>query len=394
MGTAPLTQFFRCFGVLTAQTASYYHAFPNDKRPLKLAVGFLCACVIQSLYWWFVTNYRNPLALKRATWEFGTYQLNAFWHYLLQGLATSHRRNVAFIIPLDFRRSPGVASVCNQCQSVCIPIFSADKATATGSNILLEFQVIVKETSWLVEAWLTIQAIADVVIATCMCLLLRHRRTGLQKTNSVINRMVFYTINTGLVTSILSCICLGMFAKYGFHFSAVAVGMVDILDPVLGNGPVLFYQHARQLNFMFGLAVYTLRTALQTRLAAPGALELINYAPKKRRPQSTGDYGSESFTATRIHVATEVVCNGDIDPTAIERKVRGRGLELFKRIVRPIRTLSIHISDFGRQGEHLIEIVPKQYQPKATADMRSESQKVDHPRQEAKCTAPSDRMRA
>ncbi|KAF9516810.1 hypothetical protein BS47DRAFT_606552 [Hydnum rufescens UP504] len=48
----------------------------------------------------------------------------------------------------------------------------------------LDFQVILKECTWLVVTWLTIQAIADIVIATCMCLLLRHQRTGFQKTNS------------------------------------------------------------------------------------------------------------------------------------------------------------------------------------------------------------------
>jgi len=58
--------------------------------------------------------------------------------------------------------------------------------------------------------WLCgLQAIADIVIATSLCLLLRHRRTGSQKTDSVINRMVLYTISTGLVTSVLACILLG-----------------------------------------------------------------------------------------------------------------------------------------------------------------------------------------
>ncbi|KAF9517119.1 hypothetical protein BS47DRAFT_1359875 [Hydnum rufescens UP504] len=284
-----------CFGVLTIQTASYYHAFPNDKRPLKLAVGFLCACVTQSLYWWFVTNYNNPLALQRATWEFGTYQIHAL-------RATSFEVCASFTVQTFFAyRLYSISSnlyvgvlVCSvQVSShlrisrlsatYCIPIkWMTWLAAATGvkANILLEFQVIVKECTWLVEVWLTIQAIADVVIAT------------------LINRMVLYTINTGLVTSILSCIGVGLFAKYGFHFSVVAVGLA------MGS-----------CYSISMLANLHMRTTLRTRLAAPGALELINYAPKKRKRQSTGDYGGESFTATRIHVTTEVVCNGDIDPT-------------------------------------------------------------------------------
>ncbi|KAF9516960.1 hypothetical protein BS47DRAFT_586543 [Hydnum rufescens UP504] len=64
-----------CFGVLTIQGSSYYHAFPNDGRGVKLVVAFLwaleafqLACCTWSLYWWFVTNYNNPLALRWSTW--------------------------------------------------------------------------------------------------------------------------------------------------------------------------------------------------------------------------------------------------------------------------------------------------------------------------------------
>ncbi|KAF9502965.1 hypothetical protein BS47DRAFT_913500 [Hydnum rufescens UP504] len=45
------------------------------------------------------------------------------------------------------------------------------------------------------------------------------------RTDSVINRMVLYTISTGLIPSVLSCFLLVMFAKYGFHFSEIAIGM-------------------------------------------------------------------------------------------------------------------------------------------------------------------------
>jgi Family of unknown function (DUF6534) len=86
----------------------------------------------------------------------------------------------------------------------------------------------------MVHGALGFQATADIVITTCMCLLLRRRRTGFQKcvclhalneslglindltlvawhrTDSVINRMVLYTIGTGLITSVLSCFLVVM----------------------------------------------------------------------------------------------------------------------------------------------------------------------------------------
>ncbi|KAF9507217.1 hypothetical protein BS47DRAFT_341454 [Hydnum rufescens UP504] len=72
-----------CFGVLTVQTSTYYNAFPNDARPLKLAVGFLwaleafqLACSTQTMYRWSVANCNNPSALDWGTWEFGIHLIN------------------------------------------------------------------------------------------------------------------------------------------------------------------------------------------------------------------------------------------------------------------------------------------------------------------------------
>ncbi|KAF9506665.1 hypothetical protein BS47DRAFT_1352558 [Hydnum rufescens UP504] len=46
------------------------------------------------------------------------------------------------------------------------------------------------------------------------------------RTDSIINRMVLYTISTGLITSILSCIVLVVFARDRSHFSVLTIGVV------------------------------------------------------------------------------------------------------------------------------------------------------------------------
>ncbi|KAF9503245.1 hypothetical protein BS47DRAFT_1356359 [Hydnum rufescens UP504] len=235
-----------CFGVLTVQTSSYYHAFPNDGRPLKLVVPFQLACITQSLYWWL---------------EFLTYQINTV------------------------------------CASVTVQTFFAYRVYSLSANlyigvlvqalVLLQF-VMIKECTWLIVLWLAIQAIADIVITTCMCLLLRRRRTGFQKTDSVINRMVLYTISTGLITSVLSCFLLVMFAKYAFHFSEITVGMP------LGA----FYSITMLANLH-------MRTTLRARLATPSPMELVSYSVKKRMRQNAGDRGS--VRANAAHIVTFVI---------------------------------------------------------------------------------------
>jgi len=250
-----------CFGVFTIQTSSYYHTFPNDGRSVKLAVGLLwtlgalqLACVTRALYWWFVANYYNYFALGRATWEFLIFQINivcssvtvqTFFAYRVYSLSGSLYLGV-FVAVLALLQ------------------FGFGAATSIRANMNLDFQVILKECTWLVVTWLIIQAITDIVIATCMCLLLRHQRTGFQKTNSVINRMILYTISTGLITSVLSCFLLAMVVKHGFHFSVLTTGI--------------------PLGMVYSITMLTnlhIRTTLRARLDTPTLLELIISSMKK-----------------------------------------------------------------------------------------------------------------
>ncbi|KAF9513675.1 hypothetical protein BS47DRAFT_1382326 [Hydnum rufescens UP504] len=275
-----------CFGVLTIQTSSYYHAFPNDGRSVKLVVGFLwtleafqLACVTGSLYGWFVTNSHDPLA--RAAWDFTIFQVSAvcasvtvqtFFAHRVYSLSTNLYLGALVQVLVLVQFGFGVG----QHSSSCIPwtltdsvpiksIFWHAAATAVRSNTVLTFEALVREWRWLAVSWVAMQAIADIVIATCMCLLLRRRRTGFQMTDSTINRMVLYTISTGLVTSVLSCILLGVFARYGFDFTVFAICM-----PLGG-----FYSVTMLAN------LHT-RKGLRARLDTPNPLELIGSSIKER----------------------------------------------------------------------------------------------------------------
>jgi len=269
---------------------------------VKLAVGLLwcfqafqLACSAQSLYRWSVTNYNNPLALEWGTWEFSiqgyntvcsSFTVQTFFAYRVYSLSAD--LYVGMLV-----------------QVLVLVQFGFGAAAFTRMNIDVEFRVMVKDCTWLVVSWLAIQATADIVIATRMCLLLRHRRTGFPKTDSVINRMVLYTISTGLVTGVLSCIDLVLFAKYGFEFGVFVIGMT--------LGP--FYSITMLANLH-------MRKTLRARLATPGPLEL-NGIKKSMRKNVGGHRREERLQATKINVTTEVVCDDvEIKPMNSDRNVR------------------------------------------------------------------------
>ncbi|KAF9511583.1 hypothetical protein BS47DRAFT_1159808 [Hydnum rufescens UP504] len=275
-----------CFGVLTVQTSTYYNAFPNDARPLKLAVGLLwvlqafkLACSTQTVYRWSVANCNNPSALEWETWEFGMGLINNVCSSLTVQTFFAYR-----VYSLSANIYIGVLV-----QALVFLQFGFGAALYVKVQVNQELKVIVKEGTWLAVSSLAIQATADIVIATCMSLLLRHRRTGFQKTDSVINRMALYTISTGLITSVLSCSLLAMFP--------------------LGTCYCITM-----------LANLHMRTRLRARLATPSPLELIG-SIKKRMGQNAGDHRNEGFQGTRINITAVVNDAVDIKPNALSNSV-------------------------------------------------------------------------
>ncbi|KAF9510100.1 hypothetical protein BS47DRAFT_1364794 [Hydnum rufescens UP504] len=245
-------------------------------------------CVTQSLYWWFVQDYYNPSALQRATWQFTTFQISA------------------------------------ACASVVVQTFFAHRVYSLSANLYLggfvdsvpehdtDFKVI---TPWVPVSWLTIQAAADIVIAICMCLLLHRRRTGFQKTDSMITHMILYTMGTGLATSVLSCLALLLYDNPGAEliygdsspdFSSV---IACIFSMPLGG----FYSITMLANLH-------MRKALRARLDTPSLLEVISASIKKR---------NEMFQAARMNMARGVQCDDeditDVRFTVVQSPVWGGG---------------------------------------------------------------------
>ncbi|KAF9512072.1 hypothetical protein BS47DRAFT_1363370 [Hydnum rufescens UP504] len=343
-----------CFGVLTIQISSYYYAFPNDGRLLKFVVHLrtfpyplemrafygifakahngpttwtlYSACGTQALYWRVVTNYGNGLTLGRSTWEFTVFQINTvcaslavqtFFAGRVYSLSANLYLGMLVISPrvmhYDFVGSPCVTSVRSVLPNYrrFYDALLAYSARAVGFGVVRDFAVLIKEWTWLAVAWLAIQAIADLVIATCMCLLLRHRRTGFQKTDSVINRMVLYTISTGLVTSVLSCILLGMFVKYGFNFTTtIGIPLGTVYSITM-------------------LANLHTRTALRAKLDTPTPLELISSSLKKRIRRNMGNHGNEERPqVAKINIPREVIYGANINQKNNDAKVGFAGVQL------------------------------------------------------------------
>jgi len=82
------------------------------------------------------------------------------------------------------------------------------------------------EISWLLYSSLGAGVIADCLIAISLCVWLLRIRTGFKRTDSLLNVLMLYSINTGMVTSLCAIVCFATYAITPNRFYYVATSFV------------------------------------------------------------------------------------------------------------------------------------------------------------------------
>ncbi|TDL24650.1 hypothetical protein BD410DRAFT_98536 [Rickenella mellea] len=199
------------YGALTVQTYTYFRKFQDDQLRLKCLVVLLwvlntfhLALLSNTLYYYLVSNYANPLALIASIWQIRIHVLvNGLIPWLVQ-VFYAHRvflfSNRNYFVTCTI-----VSLACVQLgvsTFICIESFSYGKMTAQAS------------TKWIsaTVTGLGSTLACDLVISGSLCYLLRNSRTGFKRADSVINALLVYTLVTGLLTSIFAGVNLILYA--------------------------------------------------------------------------------------------------------------------------------------------------------------------------------------
>jgi len=95
--------------------------------------------------------------------------------------------------------------------------FSLGIVFTVGAFSVLHFSRYPRLT-WVTSTGLGCAAAADILIAVAMCHYLAKRRTGYKRTNSIIMTLMIFSINTGLLTSIIATVCAITFAIMPTNF--------------------------------------------------------------------------------------------------------------------------------------------------------------------------------
>lgn len=191
-------------GITYVQSFYYFIEYRMDPWYLKsLVISTVVLDTAQmllisySIYRWLITDYNNPIGLEPLLWSGlveplptaltsmlvqGFFTLRV-WHlsrsYLLSGL-------IVLIIVAGF-----------SCTIAWI-ILSMQLEKFTDLRALLPLVIVVSALS----------VGADVIISASLVILLSRARTAFKRSNTIINKLMLFVINTGVLTSCIAIACL------------------------------------------------------------------------------------------------------------------------------------------------------------------------------------------
>ncbi|THV03098.1 hypothetical protein K435DRAFT_716082 [Dendrothele bispora CBS 962.96] len=198
------------YGIAVIQTYNYYMAaFKNDKLALKLMVSLLCcletghsAALWIYLYRLTVIDFQDPSALPSYTWDLRISVILAAIICSIVQVFFSYRVFLLSQIPYYF----GLYS--------SLSLVRLGFSLTLASQPITDITILVSEFRWLVISGTALGAFVDFSNTTALCIFLKTKQQSITSTNQLINRLILWTIETGLLTSIcdvlqlITVICL------------------------------------------------------------------------------------------------------------------------------------------------------------------------------------------
>ncbi|TFK43284.1 hypothetical protein BDQ12DRAFT_171820 [Crucibulum laeve] len=211
------------YGVSCVQTWFYFNRYPKDVWYIKVLVTATWAfdtvhqiLISHTVYRYVITNYNNPEILSRMVWSILLEVLfNGFIGLLVQGFLTLR------VWRLSNKNIPLTVTVA----AVVLAEFGCSVAFAIQSMQLHTWIELgkLKGLSMTVNA---LGVVADVLIVAALFFFLHRSRTGFKKSDTMISRLILFTVSTGLLTTICAIASLVSILIWGktliyvaFYFS-------------------------------------------------------------------------------------------------------------------------------------------------------------------------------
>ncbi|KAF7350343.1 hypothetical protein MVEN_01339000 [Mycena venus] len=201
------------FGVVTAQAYIYYSRFPDDSPKLKALVAFIWVCEVagtlclgHTIYTYTISDYMRPEVLSQtlpslavATFFESIVEacVQGFFAYRIYAFAKTIYIPILIWIMTLLQLLGCTVTFVKALHMIALARFEAD-------------------LRWLLLSMWSLISANDLLITVSLVTVLITRRTYAQKrTLTLVNKLVVWTIETGMLTSlmailILVCVCLSV----------------------------------------------------------------------------------------------------------------------------------------------------------------------------------------
>ncbi|KII84160.1 hypothetical protein PLICRDRAFT_46523 [Plicaturopsis crispa FD-325 SS-3] len=193
------------YGVTLVQSFFYFTHYPNDAWVLKSLVTATVICdtaqlgmITHGVYHYLIRGFNDRMGLQKMVWS-----------VLLEALFTGV---TGALVQLFFVHRIWRLSKKNNLLCIIILVVVLSCASCGTAWVIITLQMDTFEdllrANRLTLSIQALTAVADVLIAASLVILLTRSRTGFKRSDTIITRLVLFSINTGLLTWICAMLTL------------------------------------------------------------------------------------------------------------------------------------------------------------------------------------------
>ncbi|KAI0631815.1 hypothetical protein C8Q77DRAFT_162891 [Trametes polyzona] len=227
------------YGMTVHQAYQYVRMYGGDDIYVK---SFVCCLFVvetihittcvHSCYYYLVVSYFNPPALQRGIWSMQVQSVICALEILV---------SQGFFARRAYKLRPQYTLLVVLAVVFSLVAFVLGTAATAESIRVQTFASFIKYT-WLDCAAFGAAVASDIITNGILIVVLKNSRTGFKQTDHVLDRLILYTINTGLLTGILNLLGL-IFVRVLPNL--VSFGIAIVVTKVYANS-VLAVLNTRQ----------------------------------------------------------------------------------------------------------------------------------------------------
>ncbi|KAJ6577560.1 hypothetical protein B0H19DRAFT_1120370 [Mycena capillaripes] len=214
------------FGALTIQTYTYYGLFPEDSRNIKALVAFVWIAVIaqaicggHASYTYTVSHFDHPERI------FGAIPKSLATAILFGGIASTCVQGFFSFRIYSLSEKLYVPILCWTMSFVRLLGSVAIFFTALLMTSVQSYEA---RWSWLLTTVWSLSVANDITITVALVvILLRRRSYAYKRTAALVDRLIFWAIETGTLTSVTTIVMLACFITMKQNFIWVAIYVVS-----------------------------------------------------------------------------------------------------------------------------------------------------------------------